>query len=165
MSLNIRVGQSLMLQQWLKEAEIDLAILQVFSDQMMPGDRELWREDLLWVQAADHPASLGKRIPFVSFDRNCFYRLAARQRLADSGRSLDVVLECPSAEGVRAGVRHGLGVALLNSRNLVPGLVEIGSDLPKFPQVVHVLRSRNGTASELERSLGETVIQELSDDS
>lgn len=163
-SLNIRVAQSLMLQQWLKAAEVDLAILQIFSNQMEPGDHELWREDLLWVQASDHPVMVGKRIPFVSFDRNCFYRLAAKQRLAESGRSLDVVLECPSAEGVRAGVRHGLGVALLNRRNLGPGLVEIASDhLPRFPQVSHVLRSRNGASGELERGLADTVIQELSD--
>ena len=160
-SLSIKVAQSLTLQEWLKAGEIDFAILQVFADEIRPGDHELWREDLIWVRSADHPIEIGRAIPFVSFDRQCFYRVAALPRLAESGRTLNVILECPSAAGVRAGVRHGLGLALLNRRNMVPGLMEVTADLPAFPPVCHVLRRRSETATALEQSLTEAVLAEM----
>lgn len=160
-SLSIKVAQSLTLQEWLKAGEVDFAILQVFADEIRPGDHELWREDLIWVRSVDHPIEIGRAIPFVSFDRQCFYRVAALPRLAESGRMLNVVLECPSAEGVRAGVRHGLGLALLNRRNMVPGLMEVTADLPAFPPVCHVLRRRSETATTLEQSLTEAVLAEM----
>lgn len=159
-SLSIRMAQSLVLEQWLGTAEIDLAIMQVFVEEKKRGDRELWREDLIWVRAADHPIELGSTIPFVSFDENCFYRRAAREALARKGRALDVVLECPTVSGVTAGVRHGLGIGLIGRRYLAPGLVELTSDLPSFPQICHVLRSRSGLAMDLEASITDAVVQE-----
>jgi DNA-binding transcriptional LysR family regulator len=124
-ALSIRMAQSLVLQRWLDAAEIDLAIMQAFVGEKRRGDRELWREDLIWVGAADHSVELGSTVPFVSFDENCFYRQAARKALAKKGRTLDVVLECPSVSGVTAGVRHGLGVGLIGRRYLAAGLVEL----------------------------------------
>jgi DNA-binding transcriptional LysR family regulator len=111
--------------------------------------------------AADHPIAAGSTIPFVSFDENCFYRQAAQQALAGSGRKLDVVLECPSAEGVKAGVRHGLGIGLIGRRILSEGLSVITADLPAFPQVCHVLRWRVGLPSDLQKSLTDAVLHEM----
>ncbi len=160
-TLSIKVAQSLMLRHWLESGEVDLAILQVFENEMQPDDIELWREDLLWVRAADHPITYDRLIPFVSFDAQCFYRLAAQRALAERGQALNVILECPSSEGVRAGVRHGLGLALLNRRNLAPGIVEAEGDLPGFPPVVHVLRRRSEAPSRIEQSLIDAVTAEL----
>jgi len=160
-SLNCRVAQSLILQFWLTTSEVDLAILQVFVDEKEPGDIELWREDLLWVRAIDHAIAFDRTIPFVSFDKNCFYRLAAMRHLTDTGRTLDVVLECPSSEGVRAGIRNGFGIGLLSRRNLTDGLEELESDLPSLPRVCHVLRSLNGSPSKAERSLTEAILHEM----
>lgn len=162
-SLSIRVAQSLVLQQRLNAGQIDLAVIQIFESEMEPDDHELWREDLIWVQSADHPVRLGEAIPFVSFDANCFYRRAAQLALAQSGRTLDVVLECPSAHGVQSGVLHGLGVAIVGRRRMVPGLSEITGDLPGFPPVCHVLRSRKRVSKALDASLTDAIIQEMSD--
>ena len=162
-SLSIKVAQSLKLKFWLQTSEIDMAIMQVFVDEKEAGDIELWREQLIWVQSVDNPFPIGSSVPFVSFDKNCFYRLAASQRLAESGQRLDVVLECPSKEGVRAGVLHGLGIALIGSRNLTPGLVEMTENLPKFPEVCHVLRCHPGIGGEAQKGLASAVIRELVD--
>lgn len=164
-SLYARVAQSLVLNFWLTTGEIDLAIMQVFVDEKEPNDVELWREDLLWVRAIDHPVKLGRNIPFVSFDSNCFYRLAAMRHLVDTGRKLDVVLECPSKEGVRAGIRNGFGVGLLSRRNLVDGLELLEGDLPHLPQVCHVLRSRTRNPSLVERNLTGAILQEMLEES
>jgi len=162
-SLGIRVAQSLLLQQWLTAGQVDLAVMQIFVDEKEPEDRELWREDLIWVQSVDQPMKLGASIPFVSFDSNCFYRHAAQAALAESGRSLNVVLECPSAHGVQSGVCNGLGVAIIGRRRLVPGLMEIAEGLPVFPQVCHVLRQGKRLSRDLDASLTEAIIQEMQD--
>jgi DNA-binding transcriptional LysR family regulator len=162
-SLSIRTAQSLLLQRWLTEGRLDLAVMQIFADAKEPGDVELWREDLIWVQSADHPMRLGLRIPFVSFDAHCFYRRAAQAALADSGRSLTVVLECPSAHGVQSGVRNGLGVAVIGRRRLSPGLVEITEGLPAFSPVCHVLRSSTRLPRDLDTSLTDAIVQEMSE--
>lgn len=160
-SLKIRVAQSLVLEDWLEAGKVDLAVMQVFVPEMRADDRELWREDLIWVEAGDHPQQLGQTVPFISFDLNCFYRRAAEVALSTERRALDVVLECPSGEGVKAGIRHGLGVGLLGRRALAPGLVEIEAGLPTLPAVCHVLRSRRGFSRELEAGLAIAVIEEL----
>lgn len=160
-SLYARVAQSLVLNFWLTTGEIDLAIMQIFVEQKEATDIELWKEDLIWVRPVNNPVKLGRTIPFVSFDANCFYRLAATRRLAETGRSLDVVLECPSKEGVRAGIRNGFGVGLLSRRNLVEGLRELEDGLPRMPQVCHVLRSRSLSPSAAEQSLTESIVAEL----
>jgi DNA-binding transcriptional LysR family regulator len=161
-AMSIRVSQSLLLARWLEAGDIDLAVLQVFVDEKKKTDHELWCDDLVWATAADHPLAYGGRIPFVSFDANCFYRKAAEKALAPRGQSLEVVLECPSAEGVKLGIRHGLGLGLIGRRHLAPGLVEVTRDLPAFPRVCHVLRSRKGVPGQIKRSLSDAVIAEMS---
>lgn len=160
-SLSIRVAMSLRLQQWLTEGDVDLAVMQVFANEKEPGDLELWREDLIWVQSADHPMKLGRNIPFVSFDSHCFYRRTAQAALLDSGRSLDIVLDCPSAHGVQSGVRNGLGVGIIGRRRMIEGLTEITEGLPAFPAVCHVLRSGKRLAPELDASLTDAIVQEM----
>lgn len=160
-SLSIRIAQSLVLREWLRSGEVDLAVMQVFVPEREPDDLELWRQDLIWIQSTDHPVPLGSRIPFVSFDTNCFYRRAAETALAETERNLNVILECPSAEGVKAAVRHGLGVAIIGRRHLAEGLTEISSDLPTFPQICHVVRSGKRLPPDLDASLTDALSQEL----
>jgi len=160
-SLSIRVAQSLVLEQWIRAGELDLAVMQIFVHDKEPHDVELWREDLIWVQSADHPFTLESRIPFVSFDENCFYRRAAQDALAVTGRSLNVVLECPSCDGVTAGIRHGLGVGVIGRRHLQPGLVEIQDGLPAFPKICHIARSGKRLPADIEKTLTEAVSQEM----
>lgn len=160
-SLSIRVAQSLVLEQWLKAGDLHLAMMQVFVHEKEPNDLELWKDDLIWVQSMDHPFTLEGTIPFVSFDKNCFYRRAAQDALAETGRNLNIVLECPSSDGVTAGVRHGLGVGVISRRHLRPGLMEIQDGLPAFPQICHIARSGNRLPADLEKTLMEAISQEM----
>jgi DNA-binding transcriptional LysR family regulator len=160
-SLSIRVAQSLLLQQWLRGGEVDMAVMQIFVDEIEPDDVELGREDLIWVHSTDHPLTFESSIPFVSFDANCFYRRAAETALAETGRSLNVVLECSNADRVRSGVRHGLGAAIVSRRHLAPGLTEIKDELPSFPQICYVIRSSKYLPADLGTSLREAITEEM----
>ncbi|WDU64096.1 substrate-binding domain-containing protein [Pseudomonas poae] len=160
-SINIRVAQSLLLSEWLNTSEIDLAILQVFVHQKIPGDNELWREDLHWVESVNHPLVFNGRVPFVSFDKNSFYGLAAKQKLEEVGLKLESVFECPSREGIKAAVLNGLGVTLLSSRNITEGLTEVAEGLPKLSQVCHVLGPHLGAGGPLLRNLVDAILNEF----
>lgn len=164
-ALSARVEQSLTLRAWLDRGDLDLAVIQVFADELLPGDRILWRDDLVWVQAPDfEPPNFepsGGRLPFVSFDRRCFYRRRALEALKERRQTLDVVLECPSFEGVRSAVRSGLGLAILNRRNMRPGLIESGLELPPLPPIAYVVRSAQPAPGPAAAALMDAIEDEL----
>lgn len=160
-SITVRVAQSLVLQRWLDDGLIDVAVMQVFAEARHSGDVELWRDELLWIDSPDHPTKPGVVVPFVAFDENCFYKRAAREALAAEGRELRTVLECPSGEGVKAGVRHGLGIGVLNRRQLDASVREIHGDLPGFPPILQIARSARRLPAGLERTLLTTICENL----
>ncbi len=101
-----------------------------------------------FVMAEDRP------IPFVTYHRDCFYKAWAERALAESGRSLRVVFECPSIDGIVSAVRSGLGIGMVNlgafehlqsgRRGDNRGLrIERGS-LPQPPPIQHVARFSAG---------------------
>ena len=161
--VRVKVEQSLMLDRWLSSGIIDMAVLQTFVTKVQHGDLALWEDELVWVGPRDIPLDLEDEIPFVSFDRHCFYRRSAHQALATAGRKFTVVMDCPSSEGVRAAVRSGLGCALMGRKDMSEDLIELDHGLPRFPRICHVLRSANRLAPEVEQSLRDAVLTSVPD--
>ncbi len=161
-SLSTRVEQSLTLLDWLEDGEIDLAVMQVFEDDILRSDRVLWRDDLVWAQSPDFQPPAKDRLPFVSFDQRCFYRRWAIESLGVREQVLDVVLECPSFEGVRSAVKSGLGIAIINRRNMKPGMIESGLTLPPLPRIAYVVRSASPKLAPAAAALLAAIEDELS---
>lgn len=57
-----------------------------------------------------------------------------------NGHTFEIVLECPSAAGIQAAVRSGLGVALLNGMHLSPDIEVIKDVFPTPPNITFVVR-------------------------
>ena len=163
-SLSARVEQSLVLRERLERVEIDLAVVQVFERDIAPGDLVLWRDDLLWVQSPDFEPAAGGRLPFVAFDQNCLYRRWAEAALAETGPALEIVLECPSFDGVRSAANCGLGVTIINRRNLRSGLVETALSLPGLPRVAYVVRAAKPKPAPAVAALKAASADELSEE-
>lgn len=163
-NLQIKIAQSLVLSDWLKSNRVDMAILQVFEDQVRKTDTLLWRDRLNWVQSADFPLPVDNTIPFVSFSEDCYYRKAASKALRKQGRKLNVVFECPSAKGVNEAVRQGIGVALITESVVDETLVPVKADLPELSEIVHVVRTGVGRKNELVEDLHAILIEELAVD-
>ncbi len=161
-NLQIKIAQSLVLTDWLKSKQIDLAILQLFEDQVRKTDLVLWCDRLHWVQSADFPLQIDGDIPFVSFSEDCYYRKAASRALKKQGRKLNAVFECSSAKGVNEAVRQGLGVALITESVVDETLVPVKADLPVLPGIVHVIRVGSGRRNELVDDLNTILVDELS---
>ncbi len=161
-SLSARVEQSLVLRERLDRGEIDLAVMQVFESDIAPGDLVLWRDELLWAQSPDFDPRTGTGLSFVAFDEHCLYRRWAEAALAEAGPALQITLECPSFDGVRSAVRSGLGVTIINRRNLRSGLVVSDLPLPPLPRVAYVIRAAKPNPDPAVAALVAAIADELS---
>jgi len=161
--LQIRIAQSLELAEWLKQGDIDLAILQLFDNKVCKSDQLLWRDRVKWVMSSDYPIELGSQIPFVTFSEHCYYRQAASQALKKLGKFLDIVFECSSVKGVNEAVRQGIGIALITESMVDDSLVEIDTGLPAIPDIAHVIRTGGEGNEVLISDLSAMLRQQLSD--
>ena len=139
--VHIRSSQSLNVQTWLKQGELDLALMQVFTKDVQDGDRILFEDTLHWVKSPDLPLDPKNPIPFLSFDQNCFYRQWGFSDGLRTGHSFEKVLECPSAPGIQSGVRAGLGVALLNGMHVTQDMEIIEDLFPPPPDLTFIART------------------------
>jgi DNA-binding transcriptional LysR family regulator len=136
---------SLVLRAMLERAELDAAIVQIFTHEVRPTDTVLFREGLHWVKSPDLVLAGDGPIPFLSFDDECFYRRWALDIGQDDGAMLETVFECSSAAGISAAVAAGLGVALLSDRHLRPDMEVIRNRLPPPPALAYVIRRARKT--------------------
>jgi DNA-binding transcriptional LysR family regulator len=142
------IGRSARLVEGLGKGTVDVAFVLDPTGQG-PG-HEVGRLPLLWYAAPDWRPPVGV-VPIVAFEEPCGLRELAVRLLAEAGHSVEVVASSGSLEGVLAGVRAGLGIALLpGSGDRTPGL-SVRRDLPQGPEVLLRLISRQGVSSEVEQ--------------
>ncbi|WP_120501699.1 LysR family transcriptional regulator [Roseovarius sp. EL26] len=157
-----RVRQSLILQEELRQGEIDLAIMQVFSHQLKPQDVVLFEDKMHWVKATDVVISDKKPIPFLAYDAQCFYR----QWVMDSERmfypGVEEVLECASSAGIASAVKSGLGVALLPGRYLSKEMQIMESPFPPAPDITYIVRVAQQSRSKPVTALAREIVENVS---
>lgn len=159
-SVHTRVQQSLVLQRQLQNAEIDIALMQVFANQVQATDRLLFRDRLHWVKALDVEFEPDAAIPFLSYDDDCFYKnWAVGTDLHPSG--LRIVLECASSAGIASAVRSGLGVALLPGRYVTDAMQILGGSFTEPPGLAYVLRTGRTTRSEPVDALAREIVSRV----
>ena len=159
-SVKTHVAQTLALQKQLDAGRIDLAVMQVFSGDAADDDTILDVDQLCWVQGLDFDAALCDPAPFIAFDADCIYRHWAMQA-TKAGARIETVLECASIEGVRSAVVAGLGVALVNRRNMRSGMRRIESRFPTPPEIAYVLRRRPGVDGRAVEALATEIANEF----
>ena len=171
-ALTSRVAHTPELVRWLRDGEIDMALIEVFESEQLPADQPLGQQQVVWLQAEDFVIDLTRPIPFVTYHKDCFYKAWAEKALAESDLSLRVVFECPSIDGMVNAVRSGLGIGLVNlgvleqrhhgvRRNDLGGLKTEGSELPRPPRIQHVARFSSGISTQQMEQLLESIKQEL----
>jgi DNA-binding transcriptional LysR family regulator len=171
-SLSSRVAHTPELVRWLAAGEIDMALIEVFEADLLPGDHELGRQQIGWLQAEDFVLDTGRPIPFVTYHRDCFYKAWAERALAERACSLQVVFECPSIDGMVNAVRSGLGIGLVNLGVLDQrdargrradnrGLKVDNGVLPMPPAIQHVARFSAGISTRQMEKLLEAIKTEL----
>lgn len=174
-ALTSRVAHSPELVHWLEQGELDMALIEVFESELLDGDHALGRQQVAWLVAEDFNPGDARRVPFVAYHRNCFYKAWAERALAREQRELRVVFECPSIDGMVNAVRSGLGIGLVNldvfeqlqagRRGDSRGLRIERTQLPQPPPIQHVARFGKGMPTEQMDKLLELIMHELAPDS
>lgn len=168
-ALTSRVAHTPELINWLGRGEIDMALIEVFESQVLDTDYPLGRQRVVWLQAEDFILEDGP-IPYITYHSQCFYKNWAEQALARIDRSLRVVFECPSLEGMVNAVQNGLGIGLVNHNvfeqrqagKRVDGRgLSFERSLPQPPPVQHVARFSAGLPTQQMTKLLELIRQEL----
>ena len=166
-SLMSRVSHTPELLRWLNGGEIDMALIEVFENDMLKTDQALGHQAVAWVQADNFYYDPEASIPYVSYHRDCFYKSWAEQALADRDQSLRVVFECPSVDGMINAIRSGLGIGLVNidamEHRLINrrGLIISPEHLPAPPAIQQVARFSDGLPTEQMDKLYEVIKNEL----
>ena len=161
-AVQTRTSQSLNIQAWLAADELDLAMMQLFTDEIESADQILFADSLHWVKSRDFILDHSRPIPFLSFDRNCFYRQWGFSEKLPNGISLTKVFECPSAAGIQAAVRSGLGIALLNGLHATEDMERIENLFPQPPDITFVARLNPRRRSAPAKALITEIAREFS---
>ncbi|WP_350334256.1 LysR family transcriptional regulator [Coralliovum pocilloporae] len=156
-----RISQSLALSGWLKESEIDIAVMQVFTRDVQKNDLVLFEDNLHWIKAPDMRLNLVRPVPLIAFDSNCIYKHWAQGEGSRFGHRFDVVMECPSASGMLSCVRSGLGVAVLNKLHLSPEFEIIEDLFPEPPAISYIVRILPKTRNEAVLALAQEISRDV----
>jgi DNA-binding transcriptional LysR family regulator len=101
----------------------------------------------------------GEIWPLIAFEEPCGLRERALSIFANEGHQVEVTAQSTTLEGVLAGVRAGLGVALLPSSGGRPSGLSICGDLPDAGTTDLRMITRRGLTSEVERTAFEAGVK------
>ena len=138
----------------LKSGALDLAVHEVPRPDA--GDEVLREDQLVWMCSRDHNFDAAEVLPVAVFDHDCWWRDLALTSLEDMGRRNRVIFTSESAAGVRAAVRAGVAVGLLNSSEDVEGLRPL-PDLPTRYPTFLVLRKARGARGPICDAMREAI--------
>ncbi|MEU5692103.1 LysR family transcriptional regulator [Actinosynnema sp. NPDC020468] len=145
------IGRSTQLAEAVGKGVVDFAFVLDPSGQG-PGHL-VGRLPLVWYTARGWTQPTpGETWPLIAFEEPCGLRERALSILADEGRHVDVAAQSTTLEGVLAGVRAGLGVALLPSAGGRPSGLNVCGDLPDAGTTHLRMVARRGLDADVERT-------------
>src|SRR4051812_37094181 len=149
------IGRSTQLSDAVAKGVVDFAI--ILASRGDEGGRELGRLPLVWYAAPDSAADA--TLSLVAFEEPCALRERALAALAADGQDVTVTAQSTTLEGVLAGVRAGLGVALLPSAGGDPHGLALREDLPEVGTASLRMVTRRGLDPEVELAAASAVEQ------
>lgn len=156
--LSVKVEQSLVLQEWLKQGMIDVGLLQIEEEKVQEDDLQLWRDDLVWISSPDRNWAEEAHIPLITFGPDCFYIPYIYDALRNTGHAFSNILECPTHSGVFSAVASGLGISVINRRSIPPDVVEVPPEvLGELPTIAYVARLGKDATNEAIETLLECL--------
>ena len=158
------IGRSTRLAELVEKGSVDFAF--VLASRGNEGGREIGRMPLHWYSAPGWTPPSGDRpFPLVAFEEPCALRERAMGALGADGHRVVVSGQSTTLEGVLAGARAGLGVALLPSMGGVPAGLVRRDDLAPVGSAGLNLLTRRGLDPEIEQTAvaaGEAFFQRRS---
>ncbi|MCS7475506.1 LysR family transcriptional regulator [Umezawaea endophytica] len=145
------IGRSTQLAEAVGKGAVDFAF--VLDPGGQGAGHVVGRLPLVWYTARGwRPRDPGETWPLIAFEEPCGLRERALSVLTGEGHRVEVTAQSTTLEGVLAGVRAGLGVALLPSAGGRPSGLTVCGDLPDAGTTHLRMVARRGLAAEVERT-------------
>lgn len=143
--IDVRVGLSGEIADLVDAGQVDLGLIQIpTTGPQRPRSTDLIvrHEEIMWVVGDGVGFDPDQPLPLLSFGDGWTYGDEVARSIGRAGWRLRRALVCPSVAGIQSAVRAGLGVAVINSRNLTEGMARWapGDDI-ELPPVCSVLRA------------------------
>jgi len=150
------IGRSTALSDAVAKGALDLAF--VLDPGSAGAGHEVARLPLTWYAAPSWtPPTEGEPWPLVAFEEPCGLRERALVALDGEGHRVQVTAQSSTLEGVTAGVRAGIGVALLPSSGGLPHGLVVRDDLPETGETSLRMVVRRGLEPDVELAAAEAV--------
>jgi DNA-binding transcriptional LysR family regulator len=151
-STRFEIGRSTQLTDAVDKGSVDVAF--ILDPRGQGAGHPVGELPLVWYAAPGwRPPEHGATWPLVAFEEPCGLRERAMTALANEGHRVSVRAQSTTLEGVLAGVRAGLGVALLPSAGGVgPAGLTTREDLPDTGATQLRMVSRRGVLPEVEEA-------------
>lgn len=145
------IGRSTALIEAVDKGAVDLAF--ILASRGNEGGREIARLPLTWFSTPNwSPPPPGEPFPLVAFGEPCALRERAMAALAADGHRVTIAGQSTTLDGVLAGVRAGLGIALLPSISQAPYRLVPRDDLPDVGTAGLNVVTRRGLDPEIEET-------------
>lgn len=145
------IGRSTRLTDAVGKGAVDFAF--VLDPSGQGAGRLVGKLPLVWYAARGWtPPAPGETWPLIAFEEPCGLRERALTVLSGEGHHVSVSAQSTTLEGVLAGVRAGLGVALLPSAGGRPAELSVRSDLPGAGTTHLRMVVRRGLAADVEQT-------------
>jgi DNA-binding transcriptional LysR family regulator len=149
LTTRFQIGRSTQLAESVGKGALDVAF--VLDPRGNGAGQEVGQLPLRWYAAPGwQPPTDGADWPLVAFEEPCGMRERALAALGADGRRVDVTAQSTTLEGVLAGVRAGLGVALLPSAGERPSGLVVRTDLPDLGTTSLRMLARRGLDVDVE---------------
>lgn len=154
--VQFHIERSTRMSELLDRGSIDIALLLGFDGET-PG-AVVGRLPLKWYSSTTRAPSPSPddhaKFHLVAYTEPCGMRQRALRALHDAGNDVEIVAESGNLEGVIAGARAGLGLAVLPSAGGAPSGLAEHSELPQLGEIgVHLAVRRGGVEGSIVSSV------------
>ncbi len=163
-SVRVHVSQSKVLQREVENGGVDLSVMQVFARDVRPDDLVLFTHGVCWAKSKDYVIPNEGPIPFLSYDDECFYKEWLMDNVATLGRDFQTVLQCSSNGGIIAAIEAGLGISIINERQVSAKMDVVEDKVFRTPpEIAYVVRVGASVSSNAVRVLASEIADEAGD--
>lgn len=147
--LRIKVEQPTIVDEWLADAQIDIAVTFALDDDVSQDDVVLSSEDLVWAHSPGVDIDGLTSIPLITWGSRSISARVGTQVLTETGIQHHVAYELPSSAAVWSAIAKGAGVTVADRAEICQANVATTGppQLPALPHISYVLRRNPATTN------------------
>lgn len=148
--LQIRVEQPAIVDEWLADGHIDLAVTLALDEDVLADDIVLVSESLVWAHCPGLDIASLSSIPLITWGARSFSARVAGRVLTENNLKHHVGYELPSSTAVWSAIARGAGLTVADEAEIAHADITTTGPplLPELPHINYVLRTSPAAAND-----------------